>query len=160
LDKGLDKANLTSSLETKTMDRRKEPGGIEHFANVITSPEVIGEAAIDRHIQTNVVSNFSGLDNTAYVNFINLTPERWEQGRGGGAECMNNRWLFKVSGFAEDGGPSPRGKMSVECVTCFLPFKSPDKMRKKTGNYYDIVKYLAEYIGKIRRTYPPKLTHE
>ena len=46
------------------MDRRTEPGGIEHFANVITNPEVVGEAAIDRHIQTNVVSNFGTCNTT------------------------------------------------------------------------------------------------
>ena len=88
-----------------------------------------------------------------YVNFFNLPPGIGAA--GGGAEGENNRMMFTVEGFGDEGKPA--SKVTVEMTTSALPREF--RLRKKSGPPGAIARYLADFLGKVVRDVPPHFTH-
>jgi len=92
-----------------------------------------------------------------YVNFINLP--RSIGGAGGGAEAENNRSSFWVRGFdrSDPHAPPPRGKVKIEMANSTLPREI--RLRGKTGTPQQVARYLADFLNRVVREVPPRLTH-
>lgn len=82
-----------------------------------------------------------------------------------GAEKMNNRLLFTVTGFGRGPDePPPTGKIKIEHTTAegldrLGAERIVPRLRGKTGAPAAIARYLAEYIERVAREVPPKHTH-
>lgn len=130
------------------------------------SPLVHSERFVDvRH-----EPGFTGSNGMVFVTFYNLSEKRVREKRGGGAEAMNNRQLFKVGGFSKD--PEVKvSKVQVEqlsngiyteraSVNFDAGIARSKNMRKKTGEPRKVAAYIADYINGIAETIPPNFTHE
>lgn len=96
-----------------------------------------------------------------FLNFINLPRQVHAEGRGGGAEEMNNRISLVVTDWKPVGAYGrktlPPGQVHVEPQVNSLGREY--RLRAKTGSESSIAGYIATYLGRIAREVPPKLTH-
>lgn len=112
----------------------------------------------DRQIRFKNESNLGGTRyDTVYVNFYNL-PKGSGSG-GGGAEAENNRMLFSIEGFGQSDPHEapPSGKVKIEMKVSALPREY--RMRAKSGPPEAVARYLADFLNKVVKDVPPKLTH-
>lgn len=119
------------------------------FAEAVLSATKVG----DRQIRTNIGGIAPSL---VMVTFINLP--KGIGAAGGGAEAINNRMVFSVSGFdAKDVNAPARGNVKVEQSTSALP--RSHRLRAKTGNPADVAAYLGAFLSKVAKEVPPNYTH-
>lgn len=108
--------------------------------------EELLKACPELHTRKLVVSGGVRLDDSIFINFINLPAEL----ESCGAEKENNRMMFSLR-------PKADGKFQLEHSVNALPREY--QLRGKTANMEKLVSYLAQFLRKVIAEVPPKYTH-
>jgi hypothetical protein len=130
----------------------------DEFIEAVRSRLDIG----DRQIRFDNVNRYMTPNryDTIFIHYFNL-PEGIGDA-GGGAERENNRLMLAVNGFGRGQSEPAPGKVKVSTSVCHLgdPHESRKlALRGKTASPEKMVEYVVNYLNKVARDVPPRLTH-
>ncbi len=130
-------------------DRRRFASGdltSNDFVKLLKSKVDIG----DKVLETDNYNEFDKSYSTVFVSFYNVP-----KAKATGATGMNNRFQFKVDGFAKGENDPPRGKVKVEPTSRARAFEN-HKLRAKSGTPEAIATYLATFINTVSKEVEPR----